>query len=79
VITREQIRMARAALDWTAQELADKAGVAVNTIRRIEGGSETMVGTLTKIQSVLEAAGIVFIAENGGGLGVRFARRAREA
>jgi transcriptional regulator with XRE-family HTH domain len=71
--------MARAALDWTAQELADKAGVAVNTIRRIEGGSETMVGTLTKIQSVLEAAGIVFIAENGGGLGVRFARRAREA
>jgi transcriptional regulator with XRE-family HTH domain len=70
--------MARAALDWTAQELADKAGVAVNTIRRIEGGSETMVGTLTKIQSVLEAAGIVFIAENGGGPGVRFARRSRD-
>ena len=71
MITGKQIRMARVAVEWTAETLAKKAKVAVNTIRRIESGADSMVGTMGKIQSALESAGVEFIPENGGGVGVR--------
>ena len=66
-----QIKMARAALGWGVRDLAKKAGVNPNTVNRIENGHDAMVGTLVKIQSALEAAGIEFIDPNGGGPGVR--------
>jgi hypothetical protein len=34
-----------------------------------------MTNNLAALRSALEAAGVVFIAENGGGAGVRLARR----
>ena len=66
-----QIRMARAALDWGVRELAEKAGCTPNTITRIENGSDSKASTLNAIRSALESAGVEFIAENGGGPGVR--------
>jgi transcriptional regulator with XRE-family HTH domain len=64
--------MARAALKWGVRELAEKTGLAANTISRIENGAESLSGTLQKIQSALEAAGVVFT--NGDEPGVKLAK-----
>ena len=75
MLSREQVRMARAALGWNAKELAERVGVAANTISRYENGSDAFGETLRKIQHTFEDAGIVFIDENGGGAGVRLKNR----
>jgi transcriptional regulator with XRE-family HTH domain len=72
--------MARGALKLGVRELAEKTGLTANTISRIENGAESLAGSLQKIQSALEKAGVEFIAENGGGPGVRLKKRkARKA
>ena len=72
MITRAQVRMARAGLGWGLQALAERAGVAKNTINRFEKGGDTTVSTLAKIQAALEEEGIVFIPrDEHGGPGVR--------
>jgi transcriptional regulator with XRE-family HTH domain len=67
-----QVRMARAALNWSLADLAAAAGVHRNTISNFEtgryAGSEE---ALRAIRAALESAGVEFIAENGGGPGVR--------
>jgi transcriptional regulator with XRE-family HTH domain len=71
-MTGSQCRMARAALGWNAQKLATKAGVGLNTVNRFESGACRPRGvTLEALTGALEAAGVEFIAENGGGAGVR--------
>jgi transcriptional regulator with XRE-family HTH domain len=67
----EQCRMARAALDWSTQQLADAAGVGRNTVNRYESGGDARMSSVEKMRHALEAAGVQFIAENGGGAGVR--------
>jgi transcriptional regulator with XRE-family HTH domain len=69
-----QLRMARAAVGWGVRELAEKAGVTANTVTRIENGADAKQSTMTALQRALEAAGIEFINENGGGPGVRVRR-----
>jgi transcriptional regulator with XRE-family HTH domain len=64
--------MARAALEWRAADLARAANVGANTVNRFETGRDARISTVEKLRSALEAAGVVFIAENGGGPGVRF-------
>lgn len=71
MVTSAQIRMARAALSWSVRDLAERSGVHRNTISRLEGGADGHGPTLAAIRSAMEAAGIDFIAENGGGPGVR--------
>ena len=66
-----QLRMARAAVGWGVRELAAKAGVTANTVTRIENGADAKQSTMDKLQRALEAAGVEFIDENGGGAGVR--------
>lgn len=71
-VTSAQVRMARAALNWTVRDLAEATGLHRNTITNIEVGR--YVGdpeTLSKIEVVLKRAGVEFINENGGGPGVR--------
>ncbi|MHB8284806.1 MAG: helix-turn-helix domain-containing protein [Caulobacteraceae bacterium] len=63
--------MARGAVGWTVRDLSDKAGVHRNTITRIETGSDSEPRTLAALRSALEAAGVIFIDENGEGPGVR--------
>ena len=72
MITREQVRMARAALGWSVRDLSARAGVTANTVSRYENGADSLGKTLLGIQRALEAGGVNFIDENGGGPGVRF-------
>ena len=74
-----QCRMARAALGWGVRELALEAKVAVDTVARFERGEELRERTVDAIQLALEAGGIEFIPENGGGAGVRLAKRTRRS
>ncbi|MBK1839975.1 helix-turn-helix transcriptional regulator [Azospirillum sp. YIM B02556] len=66
--------MARAAVGWGVRDLAKEAGVSVDTVSRLERGEELQPRTLAAIQTALEAAGVEFIPENGGGAGVRLKR-----
>jgi transcriptional regulator with XRE-family HTH domain len=64
MITGGQVRAARGFLGWSARELAEASGVALQTVQRIEqhaGLPSTRVQTLQDIVSALEAAGIEFI------------------
>ena len=70
-----QLRMARAAVGWGVRELAEKAGVTANTVTRIENGADAKQSTLDRLKSALEAAGVEFIDENGGGPGVRLRKQ----
>jgi len=71
MITREQLKMARAGLGWNMQTTAKKAGIAVNTVSRYENGADAYGETLVKLRRALEKGGIVFIGGNGEGPGVR--------
>jgi transcriptional regulator with XRE-family HTH domain len=72
-----QVRMARAALNWSLADLAKASGVHRNTISNFETGKYGgEPSSLAAIRAALETAGVEFIAENGGGAGVRL-RKAR--
>jgi predicted transcriptional regulator len=71
-MTPIQCRMARAALDWSSVDLARAAEVGQATVTRFETGRDARMSTVEKLRFAFEAAGIAFIAENGGGAGVRF-------
>src|SRR5580658_9127926 len=73
MISPAQCRAARGLLDWSQQELAKKAGVGVVTVRQLEAGThQPRRATLEVVRRCLESCGVEFIAENGGGAGVRF-------
>ena len=81
MLTGMQIRSARAALGWSAQELATKAGVSMKTIMRLEsvdGVPQSRSETLLEIQSAFEAAGIEFIGSPNDRPGIRFSLTRRE-
>lgn len=71
-----QSRMARAALGLGVRDLAKAAGVSPDTIARLERGEELRASTIAAIRAALEAEGVEFIAENGGGPGVRLRKGA---
>ncbi|MEO0682487.1 MAG: helix-turn-helix transcriptional regulator [Pseudomonadota bacterium] len=73
-----QLRMARAALKLSVRELAAICDVSHNTISRIENGADARISTMNALQAALEAAGAVFIPENGGGAGVRLRKESAE-
>jgi transcriptional regulator with XRE-family HTH domain len=76
MVTSAQSRAARGLLDWTQQDLADRAGVSIVTVRQLEAGlSQPRRATLDVIRRALEAGGVKFIDGNGGGgPGVRLQR-----
>ena len=79
MVTIEQLRAARGLLGWSQSELAARAGLSLPTVKRLEGkfGPRVSDEARGKMQRAIEAAGIEFIEENGGGLGVRFRTRRR--
>jgi transcriptional regulator with XRE-family HTH domain len=79
MVTSAQSRAARGLLDWTQQDLADRAGVSIVTVRQLEAGlSQPRRATLDVIRRALEAGGVKFIDGNGGGgPGVRLQRLGR--
>jgi len=79
MITAAQLRAARALAGLDQKTLAQKAGVSLPTIQRMEASTGTVRGvveTLTKIVAALDEAGIELIGDHmnsqGTGRGVRF-------
>jgi hypothetical protein len=79
-LTSAQIRSGRALIRWSAEDLARASAVGLTTIRRAElTESETSmtVANDLAVRHALEAAGVEFIDENGGGPGVRLRKPSR--
>lgn len=77
MITAAQIRAARAMLRWTGQDAAEKSGVSLPTIKRLEqmdGVPLSRSQTLLDIQRAFEAAGVEFIGSPDDAPGVRLVR-----
>lgn len=77
-VSIRQVKAARALLGWSQKDLADASGISEPTIKRLEAADGELggrPGTSDAIKSALEAAGAQFIPENGGGAGVRLAKR----
>ncbi|WP_246790301.1 helix-turn-helix domain-containing protein [Aminobacter aminovorans] len=81
VLTSEHVRAARALLRWDQKTLAEKSKVSVPTIKRLEpisGPLKANKVTRDALQRALEQAGVEFIPENGGGVGVRLTHSYRK-
>ncbi|MGN7770777.1 helix-turn-helix domain-containing protein [Phyllobacterium sp. 22552] len=70
-----QCRMARAALGLGVRDLAKLADVSPDTIARLERGEKLKDETVLNIATALENAGVIFVAENGEGAGVRLRKK----
>ena len=70
-MTPLQCRMARAALGLGVRDLAALAKVSPDTVARFERGDTLRERTVEDLRRALEDAGVEFIPENGGGVGVR--------
>ena len=70
-MTSAQVRAARGLINWTVRDLSERSGIHRNTITNFEtgryGGSADAAAA---IRAALEAAGVVFLPENGNGPGV---------
>jgi len=67
MLTPEQCRAARGWLAWTQQELANKAGVGLSTLRAFELGQRTPIrNNLDALRRAIEATGVRLVFENDG-------------
>ncbi len=76
MITGEQIKSARALLRWNQTQLAERAGISVETVKRLErmkGNVSAYAATVEAVEQAFETAGIEFL--DNGGPGVRLRRR----
>jgi len=78
MITAAQLRAARALLGIDQRQLAEKSGLSLPTIQRMEASDGVIRGnvdSLMKLVGALDAAGIALISDNatsvGGGRGIR--------
>jgi len=81
LVTTRQIKAARALLAWSQADLADRSGISEPTVARLEAADGELGGredTTQRLRAAIEAAGVEFIDENGGGPGVRLRKPARE-
>jgi predicted transcriptional regulator len=79
-VSIRQIKAARALLGWSQDDLAKKSGISAPTVKRLEAVDGDLGGraeTGEALVAALQEAGVEFIAENGGGAGVRIAKRPR--
>jgi transcriptional regulator with XRE-family HTH domain len=81
MITAGQLRAARALLGLDQKALAERSGLSVPTIQRMEASEGVIRGnvdSLMKLIGALDASGIVLLGEgatsDGGGRGVRLKR-----
>ena len=78
MVSGAQIRAGRGLLDWSTQQLAQRAGVGWSTVKRFEDVDQipnSRSDTLSKIQEALEAAGIEFIGDPTTSPGVQLRKR----
>lgn len=77
-VSTRQVKAARALLAWSQTDLAKASGVSEPTIKRLEAQDTELGGrpeTAEAIRAALEAAGVIFVEENGEGPGVRLKKR----
>jgi predicted transcriptional regulator len=82
VLSSELIRAARALLRWEQRDLEAASSVSLPTIKRLESKPGIMaahLSTVVALRKALEAAGVEFIDENGGGPGVRLRKRQQKS
>jgi transcriptional regulator with XRE-family HTH domain len=76
-VTAGQVRAARGLIGWSQEELATQSKIGRATIADFESGKrQPYETTLATLCAALESAGVEFIAENGGGAGVRLKKGA---
>ena len=78
-LTSEHVRAARALLRWEQKHLAERSGISLPTIKRLEtrpGPLEAKQETRAAIRAALERAGVEFT--NGNAPGVRLNRKKRK-
>ena len=82
-LTSAQMRAARGLIRWSAEDLARETALSVTTIRRAElteGETSMTAANDLAVRRALEAAGVMFIDENGGaGPGVRLSKPQRKS
>ena len=81
MVTTRQIKAARALLAWSQADLAGRSGISEPTVARLEAVDGELGGrgeTMRKIRDAIEAGGVDFIDENGGGPGVRLRKSAKK-
>ncbi|KQZ05883.1 hypothetical protein ASD21_18010 [Caulobacter sp. Root1455] len=77
MLTAEQIKAARALVDWSQPQLAGASGLSMPTIRRMEGPlgpGRSTAANVDAVRKALEDAGVVFMEAGElkpGGPGVR--------
>jgi GAF domain-containing protein len=73
-MTAAQVRAARGMVNWSVRELAEAAGVAPITVKRLEARDDTLGvrdESAKAVQAALERAGVEFVFEPGTSPGVR--------
>ena len=79
ILTAAQCRAARAMVGWSAERLSQASSVDLQTLRDFEVRFRRPdEKTLRRLRITLEAAGVMFVPENGRGAGVRFKFNTRE-
>ena len=79
IITASQSRAARALIEWSDTQLAEASGVELKVIQYLEARfRRPSADEQRRIRIALEEGGVVFIAENGGGVGVRLKLNRKE-
>ena len=79
-VSGAQLRAARALLNWSAENLANAAGVSRGVVQRAELEREkepVLPENVERIVEALEGRGIIFLPGNGEGPGVRLRKRRR--
>jgi hypothetical protein len=82
MVTSEQLKAARGLIRWDQKDLAAASGISLPAIKRLEqlpGPLAAQARTIEAIRLAFEKAGVEFIAENGGGPGVRIRKSAKGA
>lgn len=74
-----QLRAGRHLVSMSQADIAAATGLSLPTIKRAESDRDVSVSAqaVAAIRAALEAAGVIFVAENGEGPGVRL-RKGKE-
>jgi uncharacterized protein (DUF433 family)/transcriptional regulator with XRE-family HTH domain len=75
IVIPPQVRAGRALLGWSQEDLARKAGVAITTVRDVEGEKRAETAAAGEVVRALQNGGVEFVSgSTTGGPGVRLAK-----